>query len=219
MLDHDQTTHHHDEDHVFFFGTHRLIAPRSHMKVGELKELIERHVPGFVTAHVLVEEECGDRPDRPLNDDDELHIHNCPHFYDQPPATFGLTSPLVELQFERLKERYPNATLTPLSNEVALVTVPKCLLGARWSAQEATIYFLAPNGYPVAAPDCFWVEPKLSLDDQVIPKNSKCNQQIPETGIVAHWFSWHVTNGHWLPNQHDLLTWLGMCLARLQVFE
>ena len=39
--------------------------------------------------YTLVLEEHGDRPDKPLNNDDEVHIHDTPHFYSQPPANFG----------------------------------------------------------------------------------------------------------------------------------
>jgi hypothetical protein len=79
---------HHDK-HVFYFSTHKLEALREHMKVSELKALIASQVPDFKRDHVLVMEECGDRPDKPLNDQDEVHIHGFPHYYDQPPANFG----------------------------------------------------------------------------------------------------------------------------------
>jgi len=82
-------SHHDDGHHVFWFGTHKLEAPAEHMKVRALKELIRQHVEGFNVAHTLVLEECGDRPDRPLHDDEEVRIHDFPHFYDQPPANFG----------------------------------------------------------------------------------------------------------------------------------
>jgi hypothetical protein len=59
---------HHHAKHIFYFGTHKLEAPRERMKVME---------------------ECGGRPDKPLNDQDEVHIHEFPHYYDQPPANFG----------------------------------------------------------------------------------------------------------------------------------
>ncbi len=129
-----------------------------------------------------------------------------------------MVSPVIEQHFVRLKERYPNATLSPLANGAALITVPKCPLPA-WQVPEATIRFIAPNGYSVASPDNFWVEPNLYLTNQAVPKNSGQNNQIPETGIAAHWFSWHVEGGRWSPNVHDLQTWLALCFKRLQVRE
>ncbi len=76
-------------EHTFFLSTHRLHAPQAHMKVSELKAFIANHVTGFNVANTLVREEQGDRPDKPLSDSEEIHIHEFPHFYDQPPATFG----------------------------------------------------------------------------------------------------------------------------------
>ena len=79
----------HHEKHVFFYGPHRLHAPHERVKVHELKEITAKHVEGFNREHTLVFEEHGDRPDKPLSNGDEVHIHEFPHYYDQPPATFG----------------------------------------------------------------------------------------------------------------------------------
>lgn len=125
--------------------------------------------------------------------------------------------PILAAHFERLKERFPEATLTRLPSGAALVTVPGCPVQPGWPVPKVTIRFLAPNGYPVAKPDCFWVEPKLSLNGQAaVPKNSTYDNQIAETAIKAHWFSWHIDA--WSPNRHDFLTWLNICFTRLQQF-
>jgi hypothetical protein len=218
--------HHHNDHHIFYFGDKRMEAPQPRMKVSELKQLIAQHVEGFNTGYTLVFEEHGDRPDKRLFDDEEIHIHDFPHFYDQPPANFGLspTPPVVQKHFERLKERHPGAALSPLPSGAHLITVPGCSL-PQWRLEKATIRFLAPNGYSVAGPDCFWVEPQLSLNGQnppQLPKNSAYNSQIPETEIKAHWFSWHVDaarGGKWSPNLHDFITWLNVCFERLEIIE
>jgi hypothetical protein len=87
VLEHPEHRHH--ENRHFFYSVHRLEAPRSRLTVRELKEVIARHVQGFNLEHVLVLEERGDRPDKPLADSDEVHLDDFPHFYDQPPANFG----------------------------------------------------------------------------------------------------------------------------------
>jgi hypothetical protein len=81
--------HHHEGGRHFFFGPHRFEAPRERLTVRELKEFIAQHVAGFNVQHTLVLEERGDRPDKPLDDAAEVHIHDFPHYYDQPPANFG----------------------------------------------------------------------------------------------------------------------------------
>jgi len=85
-------TESHTEEHRFIYSTHEapLYAPRSHVTAAELKEVIGKHVEGFNAGDTLVFEERGDRPDKRLNDSDEVHIHETPHFYSQPPANFGM---------------------------------------------------------------------------------------------------------------------------------
>jgi hypothetical protein len=126
---------------------------------------------------------------------------------------------LIERHFERLKGRCPEATLINLPSGAGLVTIPHQPLPAGWSVAEATLRFIAPNGYAVAAPDCLWVEPNLTLNGGGLPKNSQVQNQIPETQIVAHWFSWHVAQGTWCANRHDLLAWYGLCRDRLDILE
>ncbi len=87
MTEHDNE--HRPPKHEFYFGTHKLEAPLERMRVSELKEIIASHVPDFRREHVLVMEERGDRPDKPLSDCDEVRVHEFPHYYDQPPANFG----------------------------------------------------------------------------------------------------------------------------------
>ena len=126
---------------------------------------------------------------------------------------------LIKRHFERLRDRCPEATLEDMPSGAGLVTIPHQPLRSGWSIDMATLRFIAPNGYAVAAPDCFWIEPGLTLKDGSLPKNSQLKFQIPETPIVAHWFSWHVQAGKWCPNRHDLLAWYGLCRERLDVLE
>jgi Prokaryotic E2 family E len=130
-----------------------------------------------------------------------------------------LPQTLIDRHFERLKERCAEATLLALPSGAGLITIPREPLSAGWSASEVTLRFIAPNGYAVASPDCFWVEPKLTLNGGGVPKNSQHQNPIPETDIVAHWFSWHVEQGKWCANRHDLLAWYGLCQKRLGILE
>jgi hypothetical protein len=124
--------------------------------------------------------------------------------------------PVLAAHFERLKARYQGALLSFYETGAAMITIPACPLPAGWSSPAVTLRFIAPNGYPVSAPDCFWVEPNLAVNGSNLPRNSQINNQIPDAGITAHWFSWHLDQGQWWPNEHDLMTWLNLCLKRLQ---
>ncbi len=124
-------------------------------------------------------------------------------------------SPRTKTDFARLNERHPDATLTPLPSGAALVEMP-FELPPGWSVSSVELRFLVPNGYSTASPDCFWVSPDLSLAGNGKPRNSEYNNPIPETAIQAHWFSWHIEEGKWSPNDSDLLMWLSICTKRLQ---
>lgn len=122
--------------------------------------------------------------------------------------------PRVYADFKALQERYPSATLTELPSGAVLIAL-KDSLPPGWPVSEITLRFLAPNGYPGAQPDCFWVEPNLLLTGAA-PRNSKLDHALPETEFVGHWFSWHIDQGRWSPNTDNLITWLHSCHQRLR---
>lgn len=126
---------------------------------------------------------------------------------------------LIEAHFGRLKDRFPEATLVKLPSGAGLISVPRQPISFGWSVTEVMMRFLAPNGYSVAAPDCFWVEPNLTLASGAMPKNSQHDNTIPETKLKGHWFSWHISRGAWSPNHHDLLCWHCACCDRLGRLE
>lgn len=129
-----------------------------------------------------------------------------------------MVPPVLAAHFAKVKAHYEGAFLQLFNSGAALVTVPGCGLPAGWSSEQATVRFIAPNGYPVSAPDCFWAEPNLRISSG-LPRNSQLDYAIPEAGIAGHWFSWHIESGKWSPNNHDLLTWLSLCFKRLQIPE
>jgi len=124
-------------------------------------------------------------------------------------------SPTLDAHFKRLKVRYPDTVLTPLPSGAALITLPNRPLPGGWAPTLATLHFIAPVGYSVAAPDSFWLAPNVTVNGAV-PTNSSASQTIPETKISAHFFSWHLEAARWLANEHDLLTFVSVCLKRLE---
>jgi hypothetical protein len=130
-------------------------------------------------------------------------------------------SPITERQFLRVRERYPEATLAPLPLGAALFTLPGVQLPPGWSHPETTIRFVVPAGYPGPAPDCFWSDTVLTVNGGAMPQATQASNQIPETGIRAQWYSWHVTNAanNWNPNRDDLMTYLGIVLDRFRMLR
>jgi hypothetical protein len=129
------------------------------------------------------------------------------------------TEQFAELQ-ARLRERSPasEAALLPLPNGGSLIKVTQVALGLGWNRPTADVLFVAPPGYPSAAPDCFWVQPTgLRLANGGTPQNSNDSNPIPgdnEPGRLTTWFSWHVQG--WNPNMNSLWTYYLVILDRLR---
>lgn len=121
--------------------------------------------------------------------------------------------PIIDQQLEILKEHFPGTTLSQLPNGAQLVTIPNVRLPQGWSQQTTTIYFIAPVGYPLAKPDCFWADPALRLSNGGMPQAANITP-IPDTNQNQVWFSWHAE--HWNPNRDSLLTYMRIIEARLK---
>jgi hypothetical protein len=81
-----------------------------------------------------------------------------------------------------------------------LVRIPNVPLPEGWSQPSTEIRFVVPNGYPYAAPDCFWADMALRLRGGAMPKNATVGQMMPgQTDTQTLWFSWHV-NAAWNPS-------------------
>ena len=111
----------------------------------------------------------------------------------------------LEQQFEVLRGYFPSACLEKLPGGPHLIVVPGIELPSGWSKLEVTIKFLAPVGYPLARPDCFWTDHDLRLANGGLPQNSGPNP-LPQIGGPHLWFSWHL--GSWDPNSDNLLTYV-----------
>jgi hypothetical protein len=129
-----------------------------------------------------------------------------------------MLSPATLRQFERLRERYPGASLEAPPSGAALVTVPNYPLPEGWSAPTTVVRFLVPVGYPGPHPDCFWTTSGLRLANGTVPQNAADPNPIPETQHQAHWFSWHIEDParNWHPARDDLMTYLSMIGRRFE---
>jgi hypothetical protein len=119
----------------------------------------------------------------------------------------------VEQQFECLKVQFGVATIQGLPSGAHLVTIPELALPAGWNSTSTTVKFLIPVGYPLAKPDCFWVDPTLRLATGATPQNTGPNP-IPEVPGQCLWFSWHV--GTWSPSRDTLLTYVRVIQNRFK---
>lgn len=119
----------------------------------------------------------------------------------------------IEQQIQVLQSCFPTTTSQPLGSGAYLIVIDQVELPNGWTKSSVKVKFIAPVGYPLARPDCFWADSDLRLASGAMPKNTAINQ-IPQIGGQHLWFSWHVAS--WNPNSDSLLTYLYVIKRRLQ---
>jgi hypothetical protein len=128
-----------------------------------------------------------------------------------------LTTPTVlDLHLEALHRAFPGATLTPLPDGTTLVTVPNVPLPPGWNQSATGIRFIAPVGYPMARPDCFWADVGLALEKPIALTNAQPNP-LPHGQGTGLWFSWHLQG--WDPLKDSLMTWIRVVEQRLAMLR
>lgn len=110
-----------------------------------------------------------------------------------------------EAQLAALQEDFPAAKGMSIGDGSHCVVIPNFVLPPGWSANVVTLRFIAPVGYPVSRPDCFWCDHGLKLAAGGVPQNTGGNP-LPGEPAPLLWFSWHVSN--WSPNSDTLRTYV-----------
>jgi hypothetical protein len=118
----------------------------------------------------------------------------------------------VEQQFQILKHSMPDAVIHAPGDGSNVITIPSLQLPVGWNKTHTQIVFIAPVGYPLARPDCFWTDVDLRLANGAVPQNTSANP-IPNFPGQFWWFSWHLAS--WNPNNDNLLTYLNVIKRRL----
>lgn len=117
----------------------------------------------------------------------------------------------LELQFESVQSKYNNASIEPLPSGATIITLQNVTLPTGWSKPTSTLKFIAPSGYPFAAPDCFWADVDLRLVNGAMPQASNITAP-PELTEPLLWFSWHVQS--WNANRDNLLSYISVIKNR-----
>lgn len=125
----------------------------------------------------------------------------------------------VQEQFDGVKQVFGGASLTPTGGGAHVVRIPDVSLPDGWSQTSTEIRFVVPNGYPYAAPDCFWADVKLRLRNGGMPINAQVGQTVPgQPDANTLWFSWHV-NSAWNPSTCDLMTYVRIIRKRFEALQ
>jgi hypothetical protein len=118
----------------------------------------------------------------------------------------------IEQQFATLKSYHPEASILRLPDGSHRVVVPNIPLPTGWTKNTTSIRFIAPVGYPMARPDCFWADVDLRLTNGHLPQATNLTPMPPNQEVLL-WFSWHLNT--WNPNNDSLLTYVNVIKRRL----
>jgi hypothetical protein len=116
-----------------------------------------------------------------------------------------------EEQFAELQSDFSAVTCSKVADGSYTVAIPNFPLPAGWSAAAVTLRFIAPVGYPISRPDCFWCDHNLRLAGGGVPQNTGANP-MPNGPAPLLWFSWHVST--WSPNADTLRTYVHVIKKR-----
>lgn len=122
-----------------------------------------------------------------------------------------LSAGVLDEQLATLREMFPQASMENAEGGAVLITVPDVPLPPGWNQTATTVRFLAPAGYPMARPDCFWTDPSVRLASGGMPQNGGLNS-IPGRTDQHMWFSWHLQA--WNPLSDSLVTFLRVIQTR-----
>lgn len=123
---------------------------------------------------------------------------------------------VVDDHLVELLRDYPEARSEARGDGTTLVTVPSVALPSGWNQAQTTVQFLAPVGYPMAKPDCFWTDEGLRLASGGMPKATGI--QTPAFSNQARlWFSWHVSE--WNGSRDTIRSFMAAIMHRLSRAE
>jgi hypothetical protein len=156
--------------------------------------------------------ELKDVPDAQITPGMRVLVQDDDRFYTSPCGNVGFDTKL-EADLDLLRARC--STVERIADGTrSLVIVRALKLPLHWNRTTTDILFHAPQGYPLAAMDMFWVTPGLALADGRSPQNA--DQIEMYGGETWQRFSWHYPPGHrWNPATDGLLSHLRFARVRL----
>lgn len=122
-----------------------------------------------------------------------------------------ITDTLRSGEWEALISHFPEASSAEVGDGTFVITVTAGITTPGWSANETTVSFVVPIGFPGAQPDCFWAAHDLRLASGAMPSNSGL-QDIPGLARPGLWFSWHLQS--WRPAADNVTTYVRFCIRR-----
>jgi len=175
--------------------------------VAEIKSLDQNLKQG----DILVADLAG-LADEVLHDNYRIILQKKDQFITVPCGNVGYEDPITK-QLSEVKSRFLNASIESDGANQYLV-IPNFGMPNHFKPNAVTFMMILPNGYPISAPDMFWVTPSVKLNGVREPEGAS----VYETYLGKTWqrFSWHYQDAQkWQVGVSDLLSHILFCQSRL----
>lgn len=150
--------------------------------------------------------------DEVLHDNYRIILQKKDQFITVPCGNVGYEDPIAK-QFSEVKSYFPNASLETDGASHYLV-ITDFSIPSHFEPKVVTFMMILPNGYPISAPDMFWVAPSVKLNVVTEPEGAS----VYESYLGKTWqrFSWHYQDSQkWQVGVSDLLSHIRFCQSRL----
>lgn len=175
--------------------------------VAEIKALDQNLKQG----DILVADLAG-LADEVLHDNYRIILQKKDQFIIVPCGNVGYEDPIAK-QYSEVKSHFPEASLETDGSNQYLV-IPGFSIPSHFEPNVVTFMMILPNGYPISAPDMYWVLPKVLVNGIQEPEGAS----VYETYFGKTWqrFSWHYQDAQqWQVGVSDLLSHIRFCQSRL----
>ena len=125
--------------------------------------------PNLKQGDILVADLAG-LADEVLHDNYRIILQKKDQFITVPCGNVGYDD-LITKQLCEVKSRFPNASLETDGVNQYLV-IPDFSLPSHFTPNVVTFLMILPNGYPISAPDMFWVTPKVFVNAMQEPQGA-----------------------------------------------
>jgi hypothetical protein len=161
------------------------------------------------TDELFLETECDDDP---VPNDATVLIRKHDHFHSMPSPQYGALGESGQHEIDAILALH-DGVVVPQPDGWEHLILHQFAVPEAFNPSRCRLLIKLPPGYPLAAPDMFWLSPGIALS----PAGGQPQATSMETISGEPWqrFSWHLPAGYWQPGKTTLRDFLRAVAARL----
>jgi hypothetical protein len=210
MSEHTSTENHSTHDRCepvhFFVNDHRYESLDHTLTGLQIKQ--KAAIPAV--DELFLETECGDEV---VPNDTTILIRNKDRFHSMPSPQYGSMSDAAAREVAEILAGH-RGFVSPQPDGWHHLVLEEFSLPRPYLPRTSNLLVKLPPGYPLAAPDMFWLKPPIQLEAGGAQPQATSLESV--SGEQWQRFSWHLSQGHWQPGKTTLRDFLRAVAARLQ---